>query len=891
MKKSLVWRAVLIVVVLIAWGYSLFPINDRKFEDIFAKLATAQIEKYQAQEKTSAELVGKLEKEIADIKDPESESAKAVKAELEAAQSTLDAAKQNLQDYDRLRTEAQELMTKEGTAEAPSLAYKHAARGDSTRAAILLRNFIPIPTQPKASNARVLSYVRNKAAGKLHLGLDLRGGTEFVIGFQEKDIPKDRRPEDVRDQIIEILRQRVDSMGVVEPEIKETGDTSISLRMPSVSEDDKAEIRRTIKQTATLRFHLVNPNNSELVQQWRADPKSFTPPLGYKYSEMESERNGEVSTEVLFIQKRPERVKGEQVNRAFATFNEFGNYAVSLEFNSRGAQAFADVTAKNVNNRLAIVLDDKVYSAPNINEAITGGSAQISGNFSAEEARRLAGVIESGNLPVSINIDSEFGTDPTLGRDSIESGSLAAMLGLILVVVFMIIYYRTSGVIAIIALAANILLIMGTLTLTGATVTLPGIAGIVLTIGMAVDANVLIFERIREEMRNMKTIGNAIKAGYSRAFVTIVDSNLTTLITALILYRYGTGSVRGFAVTLSIGILASMFTALVMTRLIFDFLLYKGWLTKLSMTGLLVSPKFDFIALRKVALGLSSILILGSLLTLAIRGKDSLSIDFSGGTAVTFRHTSANAPSVAELRAKLADTDYRDSRIGYKGTATQEGRLLEIVLPEVSTNETTIDLDGLSALIKKEYPQANFELAQTNSVGGLVGARFQNKAIMAGILAAIAIILYVSFRFEFAYGVASVIALVHDVIIAGGVYLISGRQLSLPVIAALLTIMGYSLNDTIVVFDRIREELTLHKDRTYQEIINLGINQTLSRTLLTSLTTLLVVLTLFLFGGGAINDFALVMLAGVVVGTYSSVFVASAIIASWHKHKRGLQEA
>ncbi len=889
MKKSLIWRFVITAVILGAWLYSMFPLKDQEFVTTFETLAAAKVAKLRAAQLQTADQVKALEERLTGIEDKASQAYKNLETELAAANTAAAAAAKPVADYEALTTTAQKLLADNPTL-APYLAYKQAARGDDTQLPIRLNEFITVPTQRNASNNMVLSHVRAKSAGKLRLGLDLRGGTEFIIGFDKDKLPSGREVIDVRDQIIEILRNRVDVMGVVEPEIKPVGPTSISLRMPSVSEDDKADIRRTITEAATLHFYLVHENSDQLAASFRADPKAFKAPSGYTMREVEHERNGEVSTEILFVKSKAEDLKGEQVANAYATFDELGNYAVSLEFDSRGAQRFAAITSANVNRRLAIALDEKVYSAPNIREAITGGRAQISGNFSPEEARRLAGVIESGNLPVNISIDSEFGTDPTLGIDSIKSGTNAAIFGLLAVLVFMIVYYRIAGLIAVSALAANLLLVFGTLTLTGATITLPGIAGVVLTIGMAVDANVLIFERIREELLNGKTIGNALNSGYSRAFITIIDSNLTTLLTALILYKFGTGPVRGFAVTLSMGIVASMFTALFMTRAIFDLLLYKGWLQKLGMATLFKRPNVDFLGVRRLAMGASILLIVLSLGTALIRGGDGLSIDFTGGTEITYRSTSGTLPEVKDIREKLAPTRFSNSRIGYKFSAQQESRLLELVMPE-STNQTDFNPDELTGILRAAYPEAKFEHAQTNSVGGLVGAQFQSKAIWAAVLAAIGIILYISFRFEVAYGVAAVIALLHDVIIAGGIYLLCGRQLSLPVLAALLTIMGYSLNDTIVVFDRIREDLTLHKKKTYREIINLSINQTLSRTVLTSLTTLLVVATLFLFGGGAINDFALVMLAGVVVGTYSSIFIASAVVASWHKRAAQIKEA
>ncbi len=883
MKSSLIWRCVLIVFVMAIWIYSLFPLKDRDFLPMFEKMAAPKVAaisaEAQALEKSAAEIKTRRDA----ITDTASGAWKNLDAEYQDAVAKAKGKTQKLEVFNAVLAESRQALAGNATV-APYTAVRDAARGTGKRSRLNLNEFIEVPTQPRASNNLVLSWVRKQCRGKLQLGLDLRGGTEFIIGFDPSKLQQGQDPETTRDQITEILRNRLDSMGLVEPELKPIGPTAISLRMPSVSEDEKSDVRRTIKQTATLSFQLVHQRNDELVRQYQENPAAFTVPSGYELREMEVEHNNVFEVETLLLQRAKERLGGEHINNAFATFNEFGNWSVSLEFNGRGASRFAEITTENVGRRLAIVLDGTVYSAPVIQTAITQGRAEISGSFSPEEAKRLAGVIQSGNLPVTINIDSEFGADPTLGRDSIESGTRAALWGLVLVVGFMLVYYRLAGAVANIALLANIVLVLGTLTLAGATITLPGIAGIVLTIGMAVDTNVLIFERIREELNNGKTIGNAIVAGYDRALVTILDSNLTTLLTAIIMYRFGTGPIRGFAVTLGIGIVASMFTALYVTRWIFDLLIYTGRIKTLKMMSFFKDPKIDFLGVCKPAAAISIGFIVLSLIVAVYRGRDALSIDFAGGTAVAYAHKpGVQPPDVKDVRAALETAGYKDSRIGYKFSTTDEGKLLEVVLRGHSTDEGVIDLDALTASLQKAFPEQGFEQVQTNSVGSLIGAQLQTKAFWAGLLSIIGIILYVSFRYEFAYGVAAVIALIHDVAVATGVYLICGRQLSLPMVAALLTIIGYSLNDTIVIFDRIREDLTLVKNKPYREIVNLSINQTLSRTILTSLTTLIVVITLFLFGGGAINDFSLVMLAGVIVGTYSTVYIATAIVAVWHK--------
>ncbi len=860
MKKSLIWRFGILIAIMAAWTWSFFPLRDQDFFDTFEELAESRIEEY------------RQALEEAETDDERERYTRLV------------------EDYERVLSEARELIEEDNDISAPSVAMDHAARGTEDRQGVLLHRYIDVPTIPEADNSTVISRVRQRASGRLRLGLDLMGGTEFIIGFSSDEVPSDRSVEEVRDQIAEILRNRIDHLGVVEPEIVPAGDTSISVSMPLLSEDRKAEIRETLRQPAQLKFHLVHEDNEELVRQYEeyraGERDSFDIEPRWEYATMVEERpDGQVVEQGLFITRRPSRVRGEDVRRASPTVDQMGNFEVSLQFNARGRRDFAEVTSEYVGRRLAIVLDGTVYSAPRINEPITGGSASISGRFGPEEANRLASVIASGNLPVAIQIDSEFGTDPTLGADSIRSGVIAAIIGMVLVGLFMIAYYRVAGVIAVLALFADIVLVLGTLALLGATLTLPGIAGIILTIGMAVDANVLIFERIREERENGKSLANAISAGYRRAFVTIFDANLTTLISAVVLMRFGTGPIRGFAVTLGIGVVCSMFTALFMTRFMFDLLLYWGRLKKLSMAVFARNTAIPFLSVRKIAATVSVILVIVCIGGALWRGSDILGIDFAGGTSMTFRIPAAqeeDMPAVGDIRDFMQEQGYDNVRVSYKYTGAQEPHL-EVIFPEDADGEAGIPLEELRQELMAEFPEVDFEHAQTVSVGSMVGGEFQRRGIIAAGLVAIAVVIYISFRFELSYAVASVVALLHDVIIAAGVFLLFGRELTLPVLAALLAIMGYSLNDTIVLFDRIREDIGLLRGKTYGQIINISINQVLSRTILTSVTTLLVALSLFLFGGGAINDFAFVIVVGVLIGTYSSVFIASSMVATWHK--------
>lgn len=892
MKKSLIIRWSIILLVVIAWTWSMFPITDRDYLNEFQKMAQKQVDKL-ARDAEQVPLITQAEElkiKMEQISDKEGEEYKQLAEQhqkltsspeyLEQSKKPENESRKAYADYQELLKRVDETLKSDSKVSSYK-AVEWAANGDSDHYRIGLGNFIKIPLQGKASNKTVLRYVRLKSAGKLNLGLDLKGGTEFIVGFDASKLSANDRPEEIRDRVLEILRNRLDNMGVTEPEIKAITSDSISIRMPSVDEADKSDIRHTIKQSARLQFHLVAVDNNELVSQYNANPRTFQTPVHLLRKEIEEESNGEVRTEVLFIEKNSELIKGDDVDRAVPNVNEFGNWSISLRFNSRGAAAFADVTGKNVGRRLAIVLDDRVYSAPNIREAISGGQAEISGSFTVEEARRLSGVIASGNLPVSIEISSEFGTEPSLGVDSIRSGAMAGIFGLFLVIIMMLWYYKFAGIVAVLALIVNALLVIGTMAITKATITMPGLAGMVLTIGMAVDANVLIFERFREELAKGKSLAAAVKAGYERVFSCILDANLTTLFTCFFLYRYGSGTVRGFAVTLGFGILASMFTALFMTHAIFDLMISKGWLKSLSMRCFKIfqNTEINFFKFsRRLIIG-SIVLVVISLLTVFVRNNTILGIDFSGGTQLTYA-CDGEEPNVENIRSWLASQGQDRVRVGYKRGQGGD-RELEIVLPSMSS-----DPSEFGQALDAAFPECKLTPSSTYSVGGSVGSKFRNDALLASFLSFLAIIIYLSFRFEFVYGMAAVVAVIHDVIVSAGLFFILHQgELSLTVVAALMTIIGYSLNDTIVIFDRIRETRPLRKDLNYQELVNLSINQTLSRTILTTVTTLLAVVSLLVFGGGVIFDFAIVMFYGMITGTYSTIFIASAIVNHWHRHE------
>ncbi len=512
-----------------------------------------------------------------------------------------------------------------------------------------------------------------------------------------------------------------------------------------------------------------------------------------------------------------------------------------------------------------------------INERIPSGRAQITGRFTVDQANDLSIVFRAGALPAPLVVEEERSVGPSLGKDSVQQGIRATISGFALVVAFMALYYLFAGVVADLALLLNILIILAALSYFQATLTLPGIAGIVLTIGMAVDTNVLIFERIREELALKKPITAAVMSGYKKAFVTILDSNLTTLITAVILYYAGTGPVRGFALTLAVGIVASMFTGIFVTRAVFDIFLAKGGLKNLRMLQFLKqTPRFNYLKVRKICYVLSLLVILIGVVAFVRRGAGMYGVDFSGGSMQEYRF--AKPVAIDQLRRSLME-------IGY-GTATIQrvGETNQIIVRSPLQSETAI-----AEKIKKDFSDNPYEMLRIESVGPVVGKELKTKAIWAFILSLGAIWLYVVYRFDFRYAFGAILSLFHDGLVAIGFVALTGREFSITVLAAVLTILGYSINDTIVIFDRIRERRRSGAKESFEEAINTSVNLTMSRTILTSLTVFMVVTALYFYGGEVINDFAFTMIVGLISGTYSTVYIAAPVLADWPGTRKAMK--
>ena len=921
----------------------------------------------------------------------------------------------------------------------------------------------------------VTPFVASLVAGKplsdtVRLGIDLKGGTNMV--FQVKSDGKEITNA-IMDRMVGAVGKRINPSGTEEITVRQVGTDRLEVIVPGEDPQTVEEIKRRITRLGSLEFYIAadEQEDSEIVRQamamgkdakelldsgnnivaiWQpAFEKDGEPKLqtgsGLVSRQVEKIRtvNGKsekYNTEeyLLLVEPAEQRITGEYLTSATPGYGPTGEIIVNFTFNQRGGFLFQMLTSNNLPTagrnprKLAIVLDRRVYSAPQINNVIAerGYIEGGAGGFSTEEANELSDVLNAGALEVPIDPKplSEATVDPTLGADVRRKGVQSVMFGGVIVVLFMLAYYRLAGIVAIVSLILNIVLVMGTMVLINATFTLPGLAGIVLTIGMAVDANVLIYERMREEMNRGSSLRMAIQNGFAKAFSTIIDANVTTLLTAVVLFMIGTDQVKGFAVTLFIGIVMSMFTALYVGRLLFDIIEKKRWASKLNMMSLVGNTNWDFLGKRGFCAVLSLIMIGLGMAAFFARGQKNYDIDFTGGTMVTFQLTEEAATDAVQatlatqftdaftlerlsmtgdttegvgkhFRLRTTESDSAETRDvvlsaeervrdkvyeAFKANPDLHLRMVTMEFGEISpitvaaddesaealqlkrfdggsTAEVSLSdevavgtvVDMLSAALARieadggsKYSDASALLEITglegsgmsatdlsvrkyskvtvrtlsnistedlktaltsmqstlassplfdevNTFASAVASEMKSSAILAIILSMLVITAYIWFRFQnITFGLAAVAALIHDVLFIvgllalvsyingtaiGDLLLINDFRINLPMIAAFLTLVGYSLNDTIVVFDRIREVRGKNPLVT-AEIVNTSLNQTLSRTLLTSLTTFLVVIVLYAFGGEGIHGFAFCLTAGILVGTYSSIYVASPVL-------------
>ena len=747
----------------------------------------------------------------------------------------------------------------------------------------------------KKRNDILLKELYRQSKGALKKGLDLQGGVSFTLEIDESNLKSNEQLRSGQlEDVLTVMNNRINGLGVTEPTIRIMGGNAIEVQMPGVSLKDNPEAIEELSRPAKLEFRLVH----RTLRPSSAKPPLSEIPVGYEVLLMESERGGKVIEEPFYVKRRPE-ANGNIIKDAYPAMEDANRFSVSMEFTPEGSKVFEKITSSileedrktGVKQPLAIVLDGRLVSAPNI-QSVISSRGSITGNFTRREAIELANAL---NNPLSVGLKrtslNEVG--PSLAEDAKDSSLMASAIGAIATIAFMIFVYWSMGIIAVFSVLVNILILVGVLASFGATMTLPGIAALVLTLGMAVDSNILVFERMREETHLGKSLWTALEMGHEKAFSTIVDANITTLISAIILWKFGSGPVKGFGVTLAVGILTTLFCCLILSRALLELTIRHNLIRKaLTKTLLAADLNINFMKYAKASFAISWTIVILGVATMIYRGDKTLSIDFTGGDLVTIGFNEDKKPPIGEILAlseSTSDTGIGEIQASYQ---TDLASKVERLVLQVESEKG----DRVFEKIKEKFPDAGLYLVGQQSVGASVSKDITRDAFIALAISLLSILLYIAVRFEFSYGIGALVATFHDVILTIGLYIILGLfgvgsgQFSAPMVAAILTVMGYSINDKIVVFDRIREELVLKPKMSLRDIINYSINRTLSRTMLTSLSTFIAALALFVFGTGIIVDFSLVFMLGIVVGTYSSIFIASPVFYWWNKGNRAKVE-
>lgn len=704
-------------------------------------------------------------------------------------------------------------------------------------------------------------------------GIDLGGGSEFTVqlkpSLDDKGVPEKITSSDVQ-LAIGILEKRLNPNGSKDLTMAPQGDDRIMIQMPGVTPEEVENVRLKIQQVAHLEFRLVHPNSSGELAQMRANG---TPVINY--IEMPGkEHKSDVGYPASYLVKSRPDLDGKYIKTAYPYLDPQEGWGISLTFTSEGTKLFAKLTTEHVKERLAVVVDNEVLSAPTLQTEILNGSAKITGNFKEEDARALATALENP-LKNPMAIIGETSVSAAFGEETIKQGLLTGVVASAIVAIFMAIYYRLAGLIALIGLAVNILMIFGAMAIFNFTLTMPGIAGIVLTVGMAVDANVLIYERLREEMNAGKTLAAALELAFDKAFSAIFDVHVTTMISAVILFYLASGLVKGFAITLAVGVVGTLFGALIVTRICFNWFIDSGTLKRITVTHLIPEGIFDMMSKAKPFIITSVSLTVISLITFVVKGKDGVGIDFRGGAITRFHIPEKETVSTEEIEKALKEGHIVGTYV--QQSSNSAGKLLTV-------RGEYDDRANVKSLLESKFP-GQLTGGSSEGVGSIIGSELAVRSSIAYLVAMACIFIYLVVFYELPFAIAAIIALLHDCIIAIGLSVLMGQQLSVIHIGALLTIAGYSVNDTIIVFDRIREMIRT-RTGNMRDIMNEAISMTLSRTLLTSLTVLLSMAVLYMFGGPAMQEFSLPIIIGVIIGTYSSIYIASPLVL-WYARYSG----
>jgi SecD/SecF fusion protein len=729
---------------------------------------------------------------------------------------------------------------------------------------------------------------------RLKGGIDIIGGSAFTLRIQEKETDTGEKMPITREQVeqaIIVIEKRLNVMGTAEPLITQQGANGILVQMPGVEPEESARIRETLEKVAKLELRKVSERSEEPDQEGKTLAERVLNEgeiaVGERAYRMKGkDEDGNEYQRPILLSRRT-ALGGSDIANAVASPQQ--NDAVAITLNNEGTDKMIALT-QNMRegiDRIAIVLDGEVVSAPVVNQVPLGKQFIIEGLREPGEVQRLANQLMNP-LENPLVVEEMRNVSPTLGAAVVRQGLMAGLLSLGLTYIFLLLYYRFSGVVATIGLTVNGVILFGVMAMFGFTFSLPGIAGMILTIGMAVDANVLIYERLREEIASGKSLKHAIDSAYEKAFSAIFDSNITSLITAVILFALGSGTIKGFAITLTIGLTASMFSALLVTRVLFRWGNDLKLIKKLSFLQLIKKTNFDFMGKRRIYAVIAGVLILASFAGFFIRGERALGIDFTGGTRIMFQLGDEARVPLVEVNKALDAMKLSKAAYPQEESNPASGTLLTV---RCATEDAAAITEKMREIVpvlgEREADGEGYRIdASTEEVSAVIGGSFMRQSIIAIVFGLIGIMLYMTARFEFSFALGGFVAIIHDLIIAVGIIVMLGGELSLIHVGAILTIAGYSINDTIIVFDRIRESV-LVRTGSIEKIMNDAINATLSRTLITSVSTLFSTAILAILGGSALRDFGFIIFIGIVIGTFSSIFVASPIVLWWSRRKGG----
>ncbi len=736
----------------------------------------------------------------------------------------------------------------------------------------------------------------NPPRERLKGGIDILGGSAFSLKIQSREDDEGRAmpvtPEQV-EKAIKVIEKRLNAMGTSEPLIARQGEDGILVQMPGVKPEESARIREILEKVAKLELRQVSARSEEVganqktLAQRVADREEIVP--GYKaYQQTQKDEDGREQTRPILLSSR-KALGGEDIVLATPSPQQMDAVAITLNGDGEDKMIALTQNMREGVDRIAIVLDGEVMSAPVVQKVPLGKNFQIDGLREPGEVENLASALMNP-LENPLIVLEERSVSPTLGSAVVKQGITAGIYALVFTFAFVLFYYRMSGLIAIFGLILNGIMLFGIMAMFGFTFTLPGIAGMILTIGMAVDANVLIYERLREELAAGKTLKTAIAASYEKAFTAIFDANITSLITAVILFWLGSGSIKGFAITLTIGILSSMFAAILVTRVMFRWAMDFNLFERLTFMNLIRPGKIDFLGKRRLWITCSLIMVAISFAAFVVRKDQALGIDFTGGTRIQFLLGEDKKITTTEVDDALKGLALSKAYFPQIEQSPTTGTLLTLRCATPDSQKIVDELRKDIPVLAERDPNTQEFIVQGSKeeVSALIGGTFMKESMVALFLGLLGIMIYMTVRFEFSFALGGFIAILHDIVICLGVVVLLGGELSLIHVGAILTIAGYSINDTIIIFDRIRENLLLRAGSgSIEKIMNDAVNMTLSRTVLTSGATLFSVVTLSVLGGDALKDFGFVISIGIIVGTFSSIFIASPIVLWWSSRKGG----